>query len=684
MKNIVGRILLDQYRVETFIAAGGMGSVFKVYDQKRNVHLAMKVLHGDLAEDPVVLRRFRREARALQDLSHPNIVPFYGLFQDAGYTFFLEAFIDGPTLKEIFRQRGNQPFTLPETLGYIQPLASALGYAHNHKLVHCDLKPGNIMVAPGGTIYLTDFGVVRHADATVTSLGFAGTPSYMAPEQVRGEIVSPATDIYALAILAYEMLAGRRPFTGEEDGLGDDDTTTRNERLRHAQLRLKPPEPSTFNPDIPDNSEQAIMQALEKDPKKRFNNVQSFYQALSSGVAVEPVQAAVPEGIDGSNLQPIPIQPIIVPAPQEETPWYRKPAAMVLGGAGFMAALIFLISSLGNGGPEAAAIPPTAFDQPSGEDATNGDNDAPYPTNTSRPAVQSTDTRQPAAQPTNNSAPTPLPPISHSGEPEGRIVFTCYIDNFDQICIVNADGSNYRQLTDEEAGSYYPSLAPNGNRIVFSSNRVDRYEIYEMDDDGSDVDRLTDEIASGNYAPMISPDGRQIVFTGYVRDVSQSIWIMDRDGSDLRYLTDDAADDVNPVWSPDGSQISFASFRTSDGQRQIFVMDADGSDMYQLTDRDEMGASSSWSPDGRWIAFHAGPSDNRQIYIIGTDGSGLRQVTDDGGDNLAPCFTADGEWIIYASYLDGDLELFAIRPDGSGRQQITHNDYSDYQPRCEP
>ncbi|MEM4722012.1 MAG: serine/threonine-protein kinase, partial [Candidatus Methanomethylicaceae archaeon] len=145
MSNLVGRVLLKRFRVDAYIASGGMSVVYKVWDMQRNVPLAMKVLHLDLAEDPTVLKRFEREARALQRLAHPHIVPFYGIFQADGLSFLLEQYIAGPTLKQILRERqGLLP--LEEVLSYFKAICSALSYAHNNGVVHGDVKPGNVMV----------------------------------------------------------------------------------------------------------------------------------------------------------------------------------------------------------------------------------------------------------------------------------------------------------------------------------------------------------------------------------------------------------------------------------------------------------------------------------------------------------------------------------------------------------
>ena len=278
MTTLINRVLLNQYRVDAFIASGGMGAVFRVWDLKRNVPLAMKVLHADLAEDPSIFKRFQREANALKKLTHPNIVPFYGLHHTQDFTFILEAYVDGPTLKDVLRARNGKPLPVSEALTYLKTLSAALGYAHVHGVVHCDVKPGNIIIDRGGQIYLTDFGIARHAESTTTTLGAAGTPAYMAPEQIRGKAVSPATDVYALGVLLFEILTGQRPFRGDEKGT-ESAGATANERTRYAHLHLPPPDARLLNLSIPEGLAQVIQKALAKDPQARFSNIQDMFRA---------------------------------------------------------------------------------------------------------------------------------------------------------------------------------------------------------------------------------------------------------------------------------------------------------------------------------------------------------------------------------------------------------------------
>jgi serine/threonine-protein kinase len=264
-----------------------MGTVYRVWDLKRNVHLAMKVLHADLADDPSVFKLFQREARALKKLAHPNIVPFYGLNKTSDFPFLLELFVDGATLKWILRRLEGRAMAAQDTLAYLKALSSALGYAHAHGVVHSDVKPGNVMVDRGGAIYLTDFGVARHADSTATTLGVAGTAAYMAPEQCRGEAVNSQTDVYALGVLLFEMLTGRRPFRGDESGSEGVSTSTA-ERIRYAHQKLRPPDPRSLNPEIYQALAGVILKALAKNPSERFQSAREMFEAACAAVGVAP------------------------------------------------------------------------------------------------------------------------------------------------------------------------------------------------------------------------------------------------------------------------------------------------------------------------------------------------------------------------------------------------------------
>jgi TolB protein len=267
--------------------------------------------------------------------------------------------------------------------------------------------------------------------------------------------------------------------------------------------------------------------------------------------------------------------------------------------------------------------------------------------------------------------PSSVPGSGVSSSLPGKIVFTCFINQIDQICMMNADGTGRKQLTDFQATAFYASLSPDGQTIYFSSRQSGTYEIYSMDINGNALQRLTNGIGA-LYAPELSLDGQTIVFTNN----GNGLWVMDANGENPRAIS--FRDDIDPTWSPDGSMIAFASSRS--GKRQLYVMNANGKNVRQVTDLNNMGGRSTWSPDGTKLAFYRGATGDHDIYIINIDGTGMERLTN-GGDNLGPSWSPDGEWIAFTSFRDGNNEIYIVHPDGRGETRLTNNPISDWQPR---
>jgi Tol biopolymer transport system component len=282
-------------------------------------------------------------------------------------------------------------------------------------------------------------------------------------------------------------------------------------------------------------------------------------------------------------------------------------------------------------------------------------------------SAQSTPTLTVTLSPT--LIPSLIPGIGSSSS--GKIVFTCFIDQIDQICIMNADGSGRKQLTDFQSTAFYASLSPNGQTVYFASNQSGSYEIYSMDINGNGLKRLTNGIGT-LYAPELSPNGEKIIFASN----GNGLWVMNSDGSDPHAIT--FRDDIDPTWSRDGSMIAFASNRS--GQRQLYVANANGKKVSQVTDLTNMGGRSTWSPDGTRLAFYRGPAGDHDIFIINIDGTGLERLTH-GGDNLGPSWSPDGNWIAFTSFRDGNNEIYVIHPNGKGLRRLTDDPISDWQPR---
>jgi len=314
MDDLIDNMLSGRYLVINKIGRGGMAEVYKVWDAQRSTHLAMKVLNEDLAIDRVFIRRFRREAQTLAQLQHPHIVRFYGLEQDGPQAFILLDFIDGKSLKRVIFDQGG-PLHLAYVGTILHPICAALQYAHAEGLIHCDMKPGNVMIDRKGDVLVMDFGIARMADAATATMVGMGTPAYMAPEQARGLDPVPQTDIYALGIILFEMLTGgERPFTGENANT----TGSTSEKVRWEQINRDPPSPRKWNPEIAPEIEAIVLKCLAKNPKDRYQTPLELLNTLKRTFVVKGIataeQAYIPIIDAGEVEAPIELEPVPIPA----------------------------------------------------------------------------------------------------------------------------------------------------------------------------------------------------------------------------------------------------------------------------------------------------------------------------------------------------------------------------------
>ncbi len=281
------------------------------------------------------------------------------------------------------------------------------------------------------------------------------------------------------------------------------------------------------------------------------------------------------------------------------------------------------------------------------------------------------DTRTPAPQPTK--------------EHIGRIIFTCTRGDYNQLCMINADGTGYQQLTNLEAHSYYPVYSPLGGSVVYASNQNGGvFDLFLFIFDGAKLIRLTNHI--GNViSPTFSPDGAKILFANRAAEGPTSLWTVDNTGEnpDLLYAGPNTIVAVD--WSPDGSTIAFAMAVDRPDAYEIFLMNSDGSNVHQLTrGLPGIGGSIDWSPDGRKLLIYAGPAGNKNIFLVDVAAETAAQLTN-GGNNAASSFSPDGQWIAFNSLRNNDqADIFIMRPDGTDLRQVTDNSEPDWQPQWEP
>lgn len=319
----IGETLKNRYKIVESLGRGGMADVYKVWDEERSTYLALKLLRDDLAQDPVFMRRFRREAHNLAQLQHPNIVRFYGLEEDDLKAFILMEYIEGPTLREEIRRSDSGGMSQERIQSVMKDVCSALHYAHAKGLVHCDIKSGNILIDAYGKAYLTDFGIARGMDMATSTMVGIGTPAYMAPELIKGQDPTPQTDIYALGIVLYEMLTGgERPFTGERAEI----TGTTADKVRWEHLKMNPAPISQFNPNV-DTAFQGIVNCcLQKEPKNRFKSVIEIRDALNFPEGIIQSSDAI---VEKQNIEFIQVHEKSKSAEESENAYCRVDAPLV-------------------------------------------------------------------------------------------------------------------------------------------------------------------------------------------------------------------------------------------------------------------------------------------------------------------------------------------------------------------
>jgi len=281
-----GDLIADRYELEELVGTGGMSSVFRACDRQLDRRVAIKILHEHYAADPEYLERFRREARAVARLSHPNIVTVIDRGADDGRQYIVFEHVEGENLKELVLRTGRLPAR--RALELALAVADGLSFAHGRGLVHRDVKPQNVLLSEEGEVKVTDFGIARslHVDHGVTQTGTVlGTGEYLAPEQASGKPVSAATDVYSLGVVLWEMLAGEVPFVGENFVAV---------ALRH--VNEPPPGLRERRPDVSPRLEAAVDRALAKDPGRRFPSMAAFAKELQAClVEVEGDPAPPPE-----------------------------------------------------------------------------------------------------------------------------------------------------------------------------------------------------------------------------------------------------------------------------------------------------------------------------------------------------------------------------------------------------
>ena len=342
---LVGLVFDHRYEVQQKIGVGGMADVYSGKDTLLGRPVAIKILHQNFGSDQDFVARFKREAQAAGKLNHPNVVSMYDVGFDQGFHYIVMEYVSGCTLKEYIQHHGAQ-VTVQEAVKITVAIAEGLEHAHMMGIVHCDVKPHNILITDSGRVKVTDFGIARAINSATTMMytnSVMGSAHYISPEQASGKSINVSTDIYSLGVVLYELLTGEVPFRGE---------TPVSVALQHVKDRVVAPR--IKNAMIPPQLEQVVLMALEKEPGKRFGSISEMIQALRMSLGYRGGTSARPIQHDFATQVLPPLETEVLEEEEEQPEGILAklgslPQKYVIGGAVFAFLLAFLWAFLSFG-----------------------------------------------------------------------------------------------------------------------------------------------------------------------------------------------------------------------------------------------------------------------------------------------------------------------------------------------
>jgi serine/threonine-protein kinase len=282
-----------RYQLLGRLGVGGMANVFRARDLNLQREVAVKILREDFTDDPAFRVNFLNEARAAANLTHPSIVTIYDFGHEGSRYYIVMELVDGTDLKSYIRRKMILP--IPEAINLMIQICAGVGYAHRAGLVHCDLKPQNILISPDRVAKITDFGIARaltYVNPEEHTSIVWGSPQYFSPEQARGEMPTPSSDVYSLGVVLYEMVTGRLPFEAADSSL-----------LAEQHIAAMPPPPRSLNPVIPASLEQVLLKVLAKEPSARYRTADQFGRVLES-VGAQPDGEVLTDGLVEPGSEP--------------------------------------------------------------------------------------------------------------------------------------------------------------------------------------------------------------------------------------------------------------------------------------------------------------------------------------------------------------------------------------------
>lgn len=706
---------LASYKIEKLLGAGGMGEVYLARDSKLDRLVALKILPAHFVADRERTTRFKREARALSSLNHPNLLTIYEVGEAEGLHFIAMEFVEGQTLSSL-----RDGLSLRGLLAIVGQVAEALSAAHKAGTVHRDIKPENIMVRHDGYAKVLDFGLVKlgelatgraSLDGHKTQHGVTmGTLHYMSPEQAAGEPVDHRTDIWSLGVVLYELATGHRPFKGE----------TRQATV-NAILSNEPTSPSAIDATLPVELDKIVEKVLEKDRELRYQtasdlraDIRRLLRLIDSGATSSnprAITSSFPRIVQRRWFWPVVVVGLLIclAIPLTLYLWRARSGGPDWSRAGHVQLTSYAgteyFPSLSPDGRDfvyAREDPPGNFDLYL--QRVGGKNVTPLTANTPK-----TDENQPSFSPNGEFI-----AFRSNREPAG-------------VYVMERTGENPRLVI---AGCFMPSWSPDGKQIVCSTSgqtlpsiRNSRPSTLLIADVETGASR---RLCEGDaMQPAWSPSGARIAFWFMPPSMGRSdIATISKLGGEIEVITKDASTNWNPVWSPDGKFLYFASDRSGnmgfwrvpideetgkvkgepeavltpspfnrhlnfsrDGRRLIYVQTDQRANIqglnfdpvrekiigepFWITRGDQQLARPELSPDGTQFVFRVQRRTQDDIVVMQRDGTNWRDITNDRFFDRYPSWSPDGKRIAFASDRSGVYEIWTIKADGTDLRQLS-------------
>lgn len=627
-----------------------MASVYKAYQANLDRYVAVKVLPAQHALTPGYKERFIIEAKAVAQLSHPNILPIYDFGLEEDLSYFVMKYVPDRTLNDVM----GRPMKLDRVCHFLDQAAGALDHAHNRGILHRDIKPAN-MLLEGDWLLLADFGVAKITEQTtaITSSGHVfGTPVYVSPELAEGDPADHHSDIYSLGIVLYEMVVGRAPF---------EDTTPMKVIFKH--VYESPPSPRSFRRNLPEGVEQVILKGIAKKPADRYHCANDMAAALHEAIEMAATRSAL--------IPVAALNRLGLPA--------RKPSATVqLPADEVKAHAAAAVSALGR--PAIAAeAPSTPTPKPVGTVSKVGITAGAIILLLLLAGgfVLFTDSR-------NGLAPGETTPVqtavSDSHTPAGAVITT-------PLPTTTITTSNLVPPTTEPATPPSSPMASISGALAIPVKLGPEFKVYVTGFDGAGMNGPAPVSLGNARQPMFRRDGQAIAVNGTLSTgVLRGIFVTDGQGQAPAPLNDQG-EACWPVWSPDGAEIMFVDRehrRTLVRQRsQVAMSEADYSQI-QVNNVNLVANNILWSDDNRLVfqgcADWSGQFGECGIWVMDADELNPVRLTSNGG---APMDARQG-WLTYILAEDGDWEIYLLSLNGGQPLKLTDNNSQDGLPALAP